>query len=451
MLVSGAALAVAAGVSAAPPARAAGRRGQVVPVAWRALRRGPARGADAERLHTILLNANRFALTTWYTTRFGDQGEEGPLSLGGTAENNIRPVAAEAFALAASLATGAYDSRQTGVTESRARAVAVRLLTSVAGHHRVNEAGGWGNVWQSALWAAMNGFAGWLLWDSLPDAARERLRLMVEAEADRFVGYQVPYWKDRDGVEQTPGDSKAEENAWNAMVLQVATAMMPEHPRWSAWQDKNLELMISAFARPSDLTSRTVLHGRALGSWLDGWNMEEDGLVINHGIIHPDYMATAVQNTHAVLTCALAGRPAPRAALHNVDVVYAALVDREFTSPPFQAPGGTMYVRGSHELYFPQGTDWGVARRMDFVAMDVITRELRLDRAASAGGAYWEPLHAGRALWMQQRNPDGATYTAGDADTYAGREEWVAMHAAWSHLTRWLVHQDAVRVTNKPY
>lgn len=440
------ALPAGAAAPAPPPSSA-----QVVPVDWAGFDEGLPPGADAARLRAILANANRYALTTWYDERFAGQGDDGLLDLGGTTEHDVRPVAAEAFALAAALATGAYDAQGTGVAEPRARATAVRLLTSVAGHHRATEAGGWGDEWQSALWAAMAGFAGWLLWDDLAPAEREWVRAMTEYEADRFRGYDVPYWKDRDGVEQTPGDSKAEENSWNAMLLQVATAMMPGHRNAPAWRQANLELMVSAFARPSDLGSREVLHGRPVSRWVDGWNAEEDGLVVNHGIVHPDYMATAVQNTHAVLTSALAGRAAPRAALHNFDVVYAALADREFASPPYAAPGGTMYVRGSDEIYFPQGTSWGPSRRMDFVAMDVVARELRLDGRASTSGAYWERLHAGRALAMQQRHADGRTYAPEDADPYQGREEWVAMHAGWAYLTRWLVHQDAVRITNRAY
>jgi hypothetical protein len=284
--------------------------------------------------------------------------------------------------------------------------------------------------------------------DDLDAAGREYVARMVAYEADRFLGYEVPYWRDEDGTEHFPGDSKAEDNSWNAMLLQLATAMLPEHTNRSAWMDKNIELMLSAFARPQDLTSDRIYRGRPLSAWLRGYNVTADGLVINHQIVHPDYMTTAPQNAHAALTSSLARRPTPAAALHNIDVLYEALVDLEFASPPYRPPGGTMYVDGSDAVYYPEGTDWGTSRRASFFAMDVVADELELDGGVSTPARTWELLHTKAALAMQQRHDDGRTYGPADDDVYRGREEWVAMHAAWSYLLMWLADQRAVQITN---
>ncbi|MEO3842609.1 MULTISPECIES: hypothetical protein [unclassified Streptomyces] len=72
-------------------------------------------------------------------------------------------------------------------------------------------------------------------------------------------------------------------------------------------------------------------------------------------------------------------------------------------------------------------------------------------RAAAGGGPGAGGVHAGRALAVQERHADGRTYAPEDADPYQGREEWVAMHAGWAYLTRRLVHQDAVEITNRAY
>lgn len=66
---------------------------------------------------------------------------------------------------------------------------------------------------------------------------------MVEYEANRWVGNRVPYYRDSAGGIRTFGDSKAEENSWNAVVLQLVTAMMPGHPVYRPWMYKNVELM----------------------------------------------------------------------------------------------------------------------------------------------------------------------------------------------------------------
>jgi len=56
---------------------------------------------------------------------------------------------------------------------------------------------------------------GWFLWEDLDRPTRHMLAAMIEYEADRFIrpGYTVPYWNGKGG------DTKAEENAWNAMLL----------------------------------------------------------------------------------------------------------------------------------------------------------------------------------------------------------------------------------------
>ena len=418
----------------------------VAPIAWQRFHAGPPTDDQAVRTRTILLNANRYALRTWYPAKYGSQAGQ-YLDLGGTAEPNVRPPGSEALALATSLATGAYDEQVTGFPPAQARDVAVRIVSSIAYHHVANEPGGWGRGWQTPLWAFNAAFAGWLLWDDLPAPDRERLARMVRTEADAFLFYTVPYYQDPSGKVITPGDSKAEENAWNAAFLNLAVSMMPDDPNRAIWQDKALELMVSAYSRPSDLTNQTVVNGKPVAQWLHGSNIFEDGTLVNHGIIHPDYFTSIANDAGAPLAYGLAGLPTPTAAFHNADVVYDALVNHEFSSPPYAAPGGTIYVHGpSADIYYPQGNDWGTSRQMHFLLLDTL--------AATFGfgdGTEWAVAHAERALQMQGRFPDGRTYGPSSEDTYAGREEWVALLAGRTYLTHWLSHNAELEVTNRVY
>ena len=424
-----------------PHARAA--NSDVVPIRWAAFRGGTAGDVDSLRIRAILVNANRYALTTWWKQRGWSRQRDAYLSLGGTDEAHIRPPASEAFALAVSLKTGAYDPRKTGVPSAVAKERTLRLVRSLAYRHRANTPGGWGDNWQTALWASSAGFAGWLLWDELSPTDQRSVQRMVEHEASRFNDYPVPYYSTRSGKIVSPGDSKAEENAWNGRILQLATAMMPRHPRRTLWQTKMIELMLSAFARPPDTTGVRQLHGRTLADWLRGSNAGNDGSVMNHGRIHPDYFASVTDNVHGALLYTLAGLPTPRAAFFNADVVYAALVDRPFA-------GGTVYREGSADVHYPEGTLWGMRRRMHFALLDIQARTFGFDRAASKKGAYWEPLHTQSVLGMQQRSKDGRTYQKLGEDTYPGREEWVADLAAQAYLTRWLANQGRYAITGEP-
>jgi hypothetical protein len=91
-------------------------------------------------------------------------------------------------------------------------------------------------------------------------------------------------------------------------------------------------------------------------------------------------------------------------------------------------PGGTVYLDGSTDIYYPHHNDWGNGRRMHFATMDVIADALGFDNLASQKGAYWETYHAQKVLDMQNRYPDGHTYAgryydANSEDTYPGRED----------------------------
>lgn len=423
-----------------PPAAASA----VVPIDWSAFN-GPQPSDPASvRLREVLNNSNRYALTTWWQSK-GYASQTGPYLVLGA----LAGPAYEAFALSVSLATGAYDAESTGVPAEDAREATMKLIRSIAADHRVNRAsGGWGDGWQDALWAANLGYAGWLMWDHLSAEDAESVRRVVEYEANRFPDYEVPYYRDESGAVIRSGDTAAEENAWNAMLLQVATAMMPDHPLWDRWMDKNLELMVSAFSRPEDVDDRTRVNGKRLETWLRGSNIESDGTLINHNRIHPDYMTTLTFNLMASAAYSLAGQPTPRAALLNADVVYDAMVDHEFASPPYRAPGGTMYVDGQPGIYFPQGTDWSPSRIMIYGELDVAARVYGFDDLASQKAGYWEDLHVGAALAQQNRHPDGKMFAPGE---FTSEENDGAVVPARAWLANWLASHDAVAFTNAAY
>lgn len=439
----------------AGPASADPATGYVVPISWDRFDAGLPGDEQSDRSRSILLNTNRYALQTWYPRTYGGQTGD-YLDLGGTGEANIRPPGSEALALATSLATGAYDESVTGAPVDEATDVAVRITASIAYQHEANHQNGWGDAWQSALWAFNAAFAGWLLWDDLPAADQENLARMVVVEANRFLHYEVPYYQRPDGTVVTPGDSKAEENAWNAAFLNLAVSMMPDHPNVAVWRDKAIDLMISAYSRPSDLRNDTVVNGKAVRDWLNGSNIFDDGTLVNHSIIHPDYFTSIANSAGAPLTYGLAGLPTPRAALFNADIVYHALVDHQFTSPPYHEPGGTIYVHdgdghATAGVYYPQGNDWGTSRQMHFLLLDTLAETFGFDHDTSIPASDWAAAHATRALEMQSRFPDGRTYGPPSEDTYSGREQWVALLAGRTYLTLWLAHNGGVRLTNQAY
>jgi hypothetical protein len=429
-------------------------------------------GADAALIRTILANATRHALIGWWSARGYDRQPAGSrLDLGGTDEEAIRSPASVGYALATSVALAADDADPDRTLLDRAREMAVRLVRSVAGHHRAVESGGWGDAWQSALWAALAGTAGWLLWDALDGRERDEVLAMVESEADRFLGWQVEYWKDRAGRFLRPcGDTAGEESAWNARLLFLATAMLPHHHHHAEWAVKGAELAIGAYATPRDLADHRPIRGRPLTDWLAGTNAEDDGGFVNHDRYHPDYVATITEMMAGGLVAALAGEPIPLEAIRGAGLEYRSLIERAWwpaperpcpDGPAFVRPGpdnprGTVYVPSSGAIHYPQGTDWGPARRANFMNLDTLVAAYDIDGLAEEARG-WARRH-GEALLAMQTRPlvggalgDGRTYRAVDEDTYPLREEWVAAQAADMWLATWLVARDGtLTMTDAP-
>ena len=422
----------------------------VVPIRWEKLDLRPLQDELAREVRQIMLNANKYALNKWYgpVKGYGAQTDR-CIDFGGIGEHSIRPSANEAFALAVSLKFRIYDAAWTGVSEREAVSRTLRLIGSLAARHKANAGGGgWGYEWQSAFWAAQAATAAWMMWNELEPAERETVRRMTVAEADRLIDYRVPYYMDPEGHVVFKGDSKAEENAWNSQIMAIATAMMPRHPHWQAWYDKGVELQLSAFARPSDRMSRKTINGMRLDTTLRGSNVDEYGIVINHHILHPDYLTTVLHNATNAWIYALAGQKMPRASLFNGGLVYRTMAEHPV------GDGRTMYVRGDRgeatsRMYYPEGNDWGGQRQGCFLAMDVMAMVFGWDRGMSPSARDWALARTREMLRMQARDTTGQYYQRKEEDLYPAREEWIAYHIGYCYLGLWMKEHPISRFTDK--
>jgi hypothetical protein len=395
----------------------------------------PPAGEADERLRSVLGATCRYALGPWWAERGHDRAPQGLLTFPGNPDDVIRPPCAVALGLACAAATGAVTGPELGLPPGEVAGRAVRLSASLAHAHASSFPGGWGLGWQTPMWAAYVGLAAWLHWEAIAPEHRPPIVAMLEAEADAVAAGELPHYRDRDGVIRFPGDTKAEETSWRARVLHLVTVMLPRHPRRRAWTEAALAFLISAYARPSDVVSEEVLHGRPLRDWLAGSNIEDSGLLVNHGRIHPDYL-TVPHHAAAALHHRLAGRPVPRAALHNLDLVYAALADGHFR------PDGS--------VIYPEGATWGSRRRIHFLLNDVQARVLGTDWRSEQGAATWERLHAEEVLAMIARSEDGRVYVEPDEFTSAQREEEALERAGQAYLFHRLGEAGRIARTNAP-
>ena len=119
------------------------------------------------------------------------------------------------------------------------------------------------------------------------------------------------------------------------MIPQLASAMMPNHPNAPRWKEAASFLMVQAFAKKRDLDdATTIIDGRPVTQWLQGYNVRDDGAVENHGIIHPDYCLCFSLSTRAYLIQSLAKQPVPESADFNAASMYHMLAEKQWESPP---------------------------------------------------------------------------------------------------------------------
>ncbi|WP_405376014.1 MULTISPECIES: hypothetical protein [unclassified Microbacterium] len=402
------------------------------PVTAPLLRALPAQ--DRERAVSILENC--LADTLAHVTTVYGSGTTPITSWGGTAEANIRPPASIAYGLAVAVTAGLG-----GETE---RAQAVRLLTSVAATHKANSPTGWGGVpiagtitpddktpaWQGAMWVAYAAIAGRLLWAHLTEAQRGQVDAMVKLEADRFLTYRAPSYRNRSGAIVTAGDSKTEENGWNSWVLFLAAAALPGDANASTWKEKGIELVLSAAASPGSVDSRRVINGYTLGAVLTGSNLEMDGYQVNHGLRSPHYTSSVRQCWIAGLVYAwLSGEAAPAACFHNGDLAYWGVSDAKIGS-------SSAYTPGTYAIYYPDGAEGDPDRMNGFAQFDACAHIAGRDVLATTPAIVWFRLHADRQIALQA--------------TDGSRRGWFDLQtAADAVLSDWIVQEHGPVVSNR--
>lgn len=388
-----------------------------------------------------LATSNRYFLNTWWDERMMSATPY-QLSLerlrhrGSIESEDMRRYASVALALAAPLATKTYNPRVTGVPAATATDRAVLLVQCLVRTH-VSTIGrsGWGESWQSSLWASQTALAGWLVGSSLPEPDRLLLARMLAYEADWVTSRPIKYLRNRSGAIVNHGDSGSEEMAWEGLALLTAVELLQHHPRRAFWADHSYRRFVAAYSRPSDVGSPTVVSGRPLARWLDGSNVEPAGVVVNHGRISPDY--TVSMSLHSAVVTGLVGDGVPAAALHGHTATYRALTAHQF-GRGYHRPGGTVYRPNSAGIYYPMGADWGTDRQVVFGVFDLQVAALGLDRGLRVPARKWAALHLGHTRKLQARFDTGQTYGSVHEDTYFGREEWTGALLAYAELTEWL-------------
>jgi hypothetical protein len=220
-----------------------------------------------------------------------------------------------------------------------------------------------------------------------------------------------------------PGDSKSEENAWNAALLFMAARMYSSGDATKAAQWE-------AQARWYALTAYATRDQVGTDARIQGSNLNANGTVTNHNIVHPDYMATAGEmQAKYILVSAWTGTAEAHECLNRFTAVWSGLTRVHFKAGPWAKPGGTIYRTDSRgvptaAIYYPQGTDWSKTRRQNMALMDVAMFVSGHDYAFP-----WAKRHIRYVLAQQARHSNGRIFSNGET-RFTEEEQYGAACAA---------------------
>lgn len=180
----------------------------------------------------------------------------------------------------------------------------------------------WGQRWVSPPVVSYLDITLWrIVREDLPAPRRARAQALwraaltlTQAEADARLEAGLPY---RPLDSSKTGDSKAEENAWEAALLAAAANFAPERFHAASWDEKARRVAWHAITRPSDPPD---------GAGIKTATVAEDFALANHNVFpNPAYAAATLHLLlQAALAYRLAGREPPPEFRHNLGGLYAA-------------------------------------------------------------------------------------------------------------------------------
>ena len=191
----------------------------------------------------------------------------------------------------------------TGVTWDDIEEMAMKSLIFAYSTHKANKlkvcAGNnyWGSVstsdyaWESSLWAMSVAYSAFFQWDKLTEKQRNYIYKLLKAECNYELTRSIPTGYS--------GDTKAEENGWEADILAATLGLFPDDALAARWFQRLREFAINSYSHISDKTDRTVVDpdydSKTVAQLYKGQNLYDDYTLQNHNYFHTSYQNVVMQ------------------------------------------------------------------------------------------------------------------------------------------------------------
>ncbi|MCL2220500.1 MAG: hypothetical protein FWC23_10245 [Chitinispirillia bacterium] len=208
----------------------------------------------------------------------------------------------------------------------------------------------WGENWRSSLWATLLGVISVLAGQVLDSDEQARIRRIIAHEADRFTGVMPP-----SGCRI---DSKAEENAQDAMLLAWAINLCPDHPHARDWGESLKIWAVNIDSNIHDSADHSRYFGGSMADAVATCNIYPDFTAENHGFFSPEALTYGIWNVLALSAYKLNEREPP-----------AYLTRKSFERTfdiliRFCLPNGLLFAPGGHDMPLfiphPMALAWGL-------------------------------------------------------------------------------------------
>ena len=239
-----------------------------------------------------------------------------------------------------------------------------------------------GGTWQASLETYGWGYAAHLLWDHLDADTRALVERVVTGEADILLTKEIE--------SGTPGNTAAEDAAWNTPAPALAAVMFPHHANRAAWEERAKRLAMNATARAEDESVGEPVDGLPVSEWMESVNANPDHTLENHGFFNPIYQQVVHVNIgEAAMIYEQAGHAVPEAFSFRTEEIWDGILG------PLAADDG--------DLIMTAGQDW---TSKDYQHLDYLTVLATRMRRADASVAESRALQL--VARRQSTHPSGA-------------------------------------------
>lgn len=328
-----------------------------------------------------------------------------------------------------------------GTTWERLEDMAMKSLVFAYSTHKANRlkpcAGGdyWGSVsvadhtWESSLWAMSVAYSAFFQWDKLDDHQRECIYALLKAECQYELERDIPT-----GYE---GDTKAEENGWEADVLAATLGLFPDDPLATKWFERLREFAVNSYSHPSDADKHNPIDpwydNTTVADLYRGSNLFPDYTLQNHALFHTSYQNVVMQELgEAALALKLFqtelhGHEQWRTAalMHNNQQVQDSVLN--------------WLALADGELAMPNGNDWSLFLYDQITSYSTAACFLRDPHALMQENMAYKHIKA-----RQQTTPDGSWLLRPDV---GARRMGVQAHRV---MMTYLMHETLSTHTLKP-